>query len=273
MKTTNLIVTKSLLGQAEELAAEHEQFAEQYVVNGRKALYALLDKIYQLAVQFEASTDKEDLYRLIKTDLTEKHGIRVQENTSNVAMLVRFITRAERKTAHVYARAIESAMQKKVAPITFEQYVEMAGGLEKLRIDGVDTSVKSPKLLVEEEKMNLSRRFLIARTEMPFATFKTPEKFVDITDKYAEFEVVICRRIVDEYRVVGILQPNLEHDRLILGEFADFMFGSGKNIEEMREAIGKLEESARKKREARLNPPKAEEEAQNDAVAEEPIAA
>jgi len=148
MQTTNLIVTKSLIGQAEELAAEHEQFNEQYVVNGRKALYALLDKIYNLALQFEASPDKANLYRLIETDLTEKHGIRIQANTSDVAMLVRYITRAERKTAHVYARAIESAMQKIIPPVTFEQYIEMAGGLEKIRIDGVNTLAKDLKSFV-----------------------------------------------------------------------------------------------------------------------------
>jgi hypothetical protein len=256
MQTTNLIVTQSLIGQAEELAAEHEQFNEQYVVNGRKALYGLLEKIYNLAVQFEASPDKEDLYRLLKTDLSEKHGIRIQANTSNVAMLVRYITRAERKTAHVYARAIESAIQKKISSVTFEEYVEMLGGLEKIRIDGVEAPVKSPKMLVEEEKLNLSRKFLLARTLLPYASFKTPKAFTNLFNPKTEFEIVICRRIVDEYRVVGALHPSPENDQLALNHFANYMFKSGKSIEELRESIGKLEELAKKKREALLNPPK-----------------
>jgi hypothetical protein len=255
MQTTNLIVTQSLIGQAEELAAEHEQFNEQYVVNGRKALYALLDKIYNLAVQFEASPDKEDLYRLLKTDLTEKHGIRIQANTSDVAMLVRYITRAERKTAHVYARAIESAMHKKIASLTFEQYVEMSGGLEKIRIDGVDTTVKSPKQLIDEEKTNLSRKFLVARTEFPFATFKAPEQFECMTNPSCEFELVICRWIAGEYRVVGKLPPTLDNEYSMLREFANFLFTDGNSIEKVRDAIEKMTKAADEKRQARLNPP------------------
>jgi hypothetical protein len=255
MQTTNLIVTQSLIGQAEELAAEHEQFNEQYVVNGRKALYALLDKIYNLAVQFEASPDKEDLYRLLKTDLTEKHGIRIQANTSDIAMLVRYITRAERKTAHVYARAIESAMHKKIASLTFEEYVEMSGGLEKIRIDGVDTSIKTPKQLMDEEKTNLSRKFLVARTEFPFATFKAPEKFEGMTNPSCEFELVICRWIAGEYRVVGKLPPTLDNEYSMLREFANFLFTDGNSIEKVRDAIEKMAKAADEKRQARLNPP------------------
>ncbi len=265
MNTTNLIVTTSLIGQADQLAAEHEQFTEQYVVNGRKALYALLDRIYQLAVQFEASPDKEDLYHIIKRDLTEKHGVRVQANTSDVAMLVRYITRAERKTAHVYARAIESAMHKKIDSVTFAQYVDMAGGLEKIRIDGVEKTLKSPKQLMDEEKTNLSRKFLVARTEFPFAIFKAPEKFDGMTNPNCEFELVICRWIGSEYRVVGKLPPTLDNEHSMLREFSNFLFAEGHSMEEVREAIEKLAKAAEEKREARLK-------AANEEVAAKEIA-
>ena len=271
METTQSIVTKSLIGQAEDLAAEHEQFNEHYVVNGRKALYALLEKIFLLAQQFEESPDKEDLNHLLKKDLCEKHGIRVQANTSNVSMLVRYITRAERKTAHVYARAIESAMAKKISSLTFEQYVEMSGGLEKIRIDGVDTTVKSPKQLVDEEKTNLSRKFLVARTEFPFATIKAPEKFEGMTNPNCEFELVICRWIAGEYRVVGKLPPTLENEYFMLREFSNFLFGEGNSLEKVRDAVDTLMKKAEEKRQLRLNPP--QQDAQNEQVVEEALAA
>ena len=271
METTSLIVTKSLIGQAEDLATEHELFNEQYVVNGRKALYALLDKIFLLAQQFEASPDKEDLYRIIKTDLAEKYHIKAQANSSNVAMLVRYITRAERKTAHVYARAIESAMARKIPSLSFEQYVEMCGGLEKIRIDGVDTSVKSPKQLVDEEKMSLSRKFLEARFEMPFASFKTPKAFEGMTNPNCEFELVICKWVGDEYRVVGKLAPTLENEYLMLREFSTFLFSEGNSIEKVRDAVEKFWQKAEEKKQLRLNPPP--QNAQNEEAAEETIAA
>lgn len=271
METTQLIVTKSLIGQAEELATEHEQFNEQYVVNGRKALYALLEKIFLLAQQFEASADKDDLYRIIKTDLAEKYNIKAQANSSNVSMLVRYITRAERKTAHVYARAIESAMARKIPSLSFEQYVEMSGGLEKIRIDGVDTSVKSAKQLIDEEKMNLSRKFLEARTEMPFGKFKAPKQFEGMTNPNCEFELVICRWIGDEYRVVGKLAPTLDNEYLMLREFSTFLFTEGNSIEKVRDAVEKIWAKAEEKRQLRLNPPP--QDAQNEEVIEEALAA
>lgn len=271
MQTNNLIVTKSLIGQAEDLAAEHELFNEQYVVNGRKALYKLLDKIFQLAEQFESSPDKEDLYRILKTDLAEKYNIRAQANSSNVSMLVRYITRAERKTAHVYARAIESALTKKISSLTFEQYVEMSGGLEKIRIDGVDTSVKSAKQLVDEEKMNLSRKFLEARTEMPFGSFKAPKQFDNMTNPNCEFELVICRWVGDEYRVVGKLAPTMDNEYLMLREFSTFLFGEGNSIEKVRDAVEKFSEKAEEKKQLRLNP--RQPDAQNEQVVEEALAA
>lgn len=270
-QVTNLIVTKSLIGQAENLAAEHEQFNEQYVINGRKALYKLLDKIFQLAQQFESSPDKEDLYRILKTDLAEKYNIKAQANSSNVSMLVRYITRAERKTAHVYARAIESALAKKIPSLSFEQYVEMSGGLEKIRIDGVDTSVKSPKQLVDEEKMNLSRKFLEARTEMPFASFKAPKQFEGMTNPNCEFELVICRWVGDKYRVVGKLAPTMDNEYLMLREFSTFLFGEGNSIEKVRDAVDTLMKKAEEKKQIRLNPP--QQDAQNEQVVEEALAA
>lgn len=270
-QVTNLIVTKSLIGQAQELASEHELFNDQYVVNGRKALNALLEKIFSLAQQFESSPDKEDLYRVLKTDLAQKYNIRAQANSSNISMLVRYITRAERKTAHVYARAIESALAKKIPSLTFEQYVEMSGGLEKIRIDGVDTSVKSPKQLVDEEKMNLSRRYLEARIEMPFETFKAPKQFDGMTNPNCGFELVICKWAGDEYRVVGKLAPTMENEYLMLREFSTFLFGDGNSIEKVRDAVERFCEKAEEKKQLRLNPP--QQDAENLQVVEAALAA
>ena len=53
----NLVVTKTLIGQAEDLAAEHEAFNTNYVIGGRQALYSLLGKIAALVEQFDAAVD------------------------------------------------------------------------------------------------------------------------------------------------------------------------------------------------------------------------
>ena len=106
---SQLVITKSLVCQADDLAEEHEQFNANYIVGGRLALYELLGKIFDLYKVLEASPDKKVLLGEMKHKLVHQHKIRVQTNSSDAGILVRYITRAERKTAHIYARVIEQA--------------------------------------------------------------------------------------------------------------------------------------------------------------------
>ena len=48
---TKLVVTKSLIAQADEVASAHEQFNLHYVVGGRAALYQLLGRMFALVQQ------------------------------------------------------------------------------------------------------------------------------------------------------------------------------------------------------------------------------
>ena len=53
-----LAITKSFIGQADDLALDHELFNERYIVAGRIALYDLLGKIYELAENLDKLIDK-----------------------------------------------------------------------------------------------------------------------------------------------------------------------------------------------------------------------
>lgn len=252
---TNLIVTKSLIGQAEELANEHEQFNEQYVVNGRKALYSLLEKIFLLAQQFEASPDKEDLYRLLRVEMKNKFKIKVQENTSNIALLVRYITRAERKTAHVYARAIESAMKHKMSSMPLSDYIEARGGIDKIRAEGVNTTPK------QDEYIRLSRDYLIARAEMPLASFDVPKSFKYVNNPDCEFELVVCRWVGAEYLVVGRLPATVANEQFMLKETSKILMSELPDLDDAKTKVGNFLKTADEKRADRLARKQAEERA------------
>jgi len=131
----SVVITKTLIGQADDLAIEHEHFHGQYIVAGRKALYELLGKIYALSGHLNAAVDREDQVELLRVELANKYGIRTQEILPITTVLVRYITRADRKTAHVYARAIEIARANAIASDNFAKYVEQAGGIERIRAD------------------------------------------------------------------------------------------------------------------------------------------
>ena len=89
MSQTQLKIVKTLIGQADDLAREHEEFNDRYIISGRKALYELLGKIYALAEQLDSCIDREDQVAILRKVLSEKYGIRTQENTSDITVLVR----------------------------------------------------------------------------------------------------------------------------------------------------------------------------------------
>jgi len=172
MKNQIVKATKSLVQQADDLTKEHESFYEAHVVGGRKALYGLLQKIMALSESFDASPDKEHLIKFLRSELAEKHAIKTQENSSDISVLVRYITRADRKTTHVYAKAIEAAKQLNVKSEKFIEFVERAGGIEHLRSIGAVSDKSSTKAIANELAESNLWEFVRIRAQQPFATIK-----------------------------------------------------------------------------------------------------
>jgi hypothetical protein len=190
-----LVITKTLIGQADDLAREHEEFNDRYIISGRKALYELLGKIYALAEQLDGYIDREDQVTILRKVLSEKYGIRTQENTSDTTVLVRYITQADRKTAHVYSRAIETARLNKIHSSKFAGYVEQAGGVERIRSDNATPAVTYKEVEAIENDRNmrleLARKYLKARSELPIASFKLGKRYSRVS-KTSGFTQFVC---------------------------------------------------------------------------------
>ena len=245
MKNNQLVVNKSLISQAEELATEHDLFNDQYIVTGRRKLYELLSKIMGLAEQFEASPDKEDLLFNIRYKLKEAN-IKVQENTSDVALLVKYITRADRKTAHVYTRAIETAMACHFKAAELPQAIIEAGGLEKMRLAGVDDEKVDEKQQLEDERLELTRTYLQSRGYFPFAKFAAPNQFDGINNDNCEFEYVVCTVSNGHYNVVCKLPAEVELENYALKKLSTYLC---KDMDTAREGVAKMRIKANEERE------------------------
>ena len=248
MNTNQLVANKSLISQAEELATEHDLFNDQYIVTGRRKLYELLSKIMGLAEQFEASPDREDLFFNLRYKLKEAN-IKVQENTSDVALLVKYITKADRKTAHVYTRAIETAMACHFKAAELPQAIAEAGGLEKMRLAGVDDEKVDQQQQLEDERLELTRTFLQSRGYFPFAQFAAPNQFDGINNDNCEFEYVVCTVSNGQYNVVCKLPAEVELENYVLKKLSDQLC---KDMDKAREGVAKMRIKANEERE-RLN--------------------
>ena len=190
----SLVLTKSLISHADDLAREHEEFNDRYIISGRKALYELLGKIYALAEQLDGRIDKEDQVITLRKVLSEKYGIRTQENTSDTTVLVRYITQADRKTAHVYSRAIETARLNNVDSSKFARYVEQAGGVERIRADNATPEITYQEVEAIENdrefRLELARKYLTARTELPLTSFSLGKRYKE-TQRASTFKQFI----------------------------------------------------------------------------------
>ena len=176
-----LVITKTLIGEVDDLAKEHQDFQDRYIVAGRQALYELIGKIYFLAEKLDRCIDRVEQLDLLRNILLREYGIKTQENTPDLTVLVRYITRADRKTAHVYARAIETARANNVAPTNFAGYVQQVGGLERIRSNAADYSENLSDEIIDnkvDDMLELTKLYLSARSELPLATFKLPKKMM-----------------------------------------------------------------------------------------------
>ena len=231
-----VVVNKSLISQAEELATEHDLFNDRYIITGRRKLYELLSKIMGLAEQFEASPDKDDLFFNLRYRLKEAN-IKVQENTSDVALLVKYITRADRKTAHVYTRAIETAMACHYKAAELPDLINSKGGIEKLRLSEEENPAEVLKQQLEDERLLLTREFLQSRSYVPFARFPAPAEFDDIYSNHCEFEYLVCTQVNGSYNVVCKLPAETELENFVLKKLATNLC---KDIDQVRPKIKAL---------------------------------
>ncbi len=205
-------VSKTLIAQADDLALEHERFHTNYVIAGRMALYALLGKIYELVLKVESSSDCEFFVDQMRKSLKSKHSIRTQENSSTAAIVVRYVTRADRKTAHVYARAIEAAKASRVPALGFSDFVDDQGGVEKIRSNQAQSGKTSTQARTTETRGVVKQpsvfNYLRARSEFPKSSFTFKSNLAG--EEEYEYSVFVCRKRQGRYLVLDQLDFSKE---------------------------------------------------------------
>jgi hypothetical protein len=245
---SQLLITKSLVCQADDLAEEHEQFNTNYIVGGRLALYELLGKIFDLYKALEASPDKKAQLSDMKHKLVHQHKIRVQANSSDAGILVRYITRAERKTAHIYARVIEQALSNQISSDHFVDYIEQCGGIEQMRLSGVDQAKVDESGQTVKDTWQLGWKYCKAREELPFSSFTLKNVFEYEGKEKVSFEYYVCvkrgdRRYVAanipadrafEERAVALIGNNLAITSPNIGEKVDELYEKARQAHKER---------------------------------------
>ena len=209
-KNSNKTLVFSLIADADVVANEHVNYHEQYVTTANNILYKLLASMLQVCLDVEVSGEAQRVVKEMRSKLKSDFGIKTQANSRTSSIVVRYIVRSNRKTAHVYGRVIEVAMANNVTPKQLPDFISDRGGIEEIRL-----SVAS----AEEKKINADK-WANARSALSALLYQREPigKVVMNTNSLmpaacdVEFSYLICNKNLKtgEIDVLGALYPSAD---------------------------------------------------------------
>ena len=198
---------KHVLATGNALAVKHTNYYDTYITKGNSVLNALLTEIMEYAEIVFASSDAEEIIKAMRNTLKDCYGIKVQKNSNAIAVIVRYITRTNRKNAHVYARVIKLAFEAGKTSAELANFIDDNGGVSKIR----EKNLNAAGVTLKEMKAHginfytLSWLMDLAENNV-IATFKVDEKRnVELHEmaRGGYFNYMICKSIGNnEYAVI-----------------------------------------------------------------------
>jgi len=209
-KKSNKALVLSLIAEADVVAEEHVNYHELYVTRANDVLYGLLANMLRVCIEVETSSETVRVVKEMRSKLKSDYGIKTQMNSRTSSIVVRYIVRSSRKTAHVYGRVIEVAMNNNITPEQLPDFIRNKGGIEEIRL-----SVAS----AEEKKLNADK-WATARAALSDLLYKRePIGKVEMNTNTllpvacdVEFSYLICNKNHNsgEIEVLGALYPSAD---------------------------------------------------------------
>lgn len=242
------------INQADALAIRHQEVIRQ-ISSSRLALYNLLEKIYQLTEQIEMDPQKNQILDDMKNQLFSKYAIKAQRNSSISSILVRYITQSDRKTAHVYARAIETAKAEGIRPEDFSYYISEKGGVESIRKLGVkkiESNLDNKKWLdVRENRLNFMSEILKVKSENPLGSITIDKKYENIfydQEGLSEYNYFVGKKLNGSvYKILDLLNMDYETEAILLDRLFKFKGTRAFYSEEDQEIVKKAKKALKEK--------------------------
>lgn len=248
---------KSLLEQGTELSGKHETFLETYVEKGNEQLGILLSELMAYALAILAMPNIEKVIAKLRRTLSREYGIKTQSNSPYLNTIVRYVIRKDRKSAHVYARVIQVAIDAKVEPAAFPEFIKCNGGIERIRQRTVNPELVKAK----EEKQQYSNDNAVAyarfyfedRAKKPLATFTIPKEYenqIFDASRSGYFRYMICHYENGLYKAVDALPMYPELNEQLMIQSFNFLHTRGvyTDEEEASKVVAKKDLVAWRKR-------------------------
>ncbi len=119
----------AIVNAAKMLESEYSSYVDEFVTRGNQALYAVLAKIYAVALQINLSDNEESIIKSLRNVMSLQKKIKTQKNSSALTLLVRWVVGGSRQLAHTYSKALEAAYKDNIAADELAAYFTKQGGL------------------------------------------------------------------------------------------------------------------------------------------------
>lgn len=219
MKKYQRIVVDQVLSEGDVLAQKQADFQEQYINKANDILYELLADIMRYSDQILGSDSKLEILSKMRSTLSAKHRIKVQRNTPDITVVVKYIVRTSRKNAHVYARVLDMAYRQDVMADELPEFIRQNGGIDRIRESNTNLEAVTKKKARDDKKLRFIDALLREKVSAPIATFSIPEEWrsqVHDSKGVSEFLYPICIRDSGEFKIVGVVPMDLDFEKQIL---------------------------------------------------------
>lgn len=208
-----------LIKVGDALAKQHDGYVTQYVTNANADLYALLTDIQAFAEKVLASADVDDVIKQMRENLRWDHEIKTQANSPALNIIVRYVTRTNRKNACVYARVIRKAMADGITSAELTKYIVAAKGIDNIREAVAKKDADIEDLKADAKIWQYAESFLEAKVTKPMASFTLGHEYSSYmadTVRAGRFTYFACERVGNEYKVVDALWMDKDLEQKIL---------------------------------------------------------
>lgn len=223
-KIIKLNITQTIFTHADLVAERHANYVNQFVTRANDELYAILAEILKLYEQIEASKQRDQLIKAMRKHLREVYSIKTQANTKTTALVTKYVTRASRKTAHVYSRVLDQAISQGVGSSNLVAFIKQRGGIDKLRQRVVSAEVAKQhrdqqQSLLKAMRKSLTQQHGVATVNFGPATPALPAAS-DVT-----FDHLLCQfnPATQQYEVVAVLYPSSTLEDMAMNHYATML--------------------------------------------------
>ena len=220
-------INHTIITHADLLAQRHQDYVSEFVTRANSELYVILAEILKLHEMITTSAKQERLVKQMRKSLKDTHNIKTQANTKTTALVVKYVTRASRKTAHVYGKVLDTAIADGITSDGLVDYIKGKGGIDKVRKAVVSAETAREQAQAQKALETALKQHLAMSTQ-PIATVVSGNKpfasFPSASD--VAFYHLLCNFNIEtkQYEIVAAMYPSSTFESQAMDNYL-FMLG------------------------------------------------